>query len=190
MTSTRTFLPGARRGRLWLTAAVLLGAAALAASGLSRADDDEDNEHGHRGRAPQTAQMVKSPGYKLYQQECAGCHLAYPPGMLPPASWQRIMGSLDKHYGANAALDAPTVRELGAWLATQAQATSSRRTTEAPPQDRITRSAWFVHEHDEIGARVWQRPSIKSPANCMACHAQRADGQPNFSEHAVRIPKQ
>lgn len=178
-----------RRSPLWLAAATLLSLVALTVSGVSRADDDDD-EHEHRGRAPQSAQLLNSTGYKLYQQECAGCHLAYPPGMLPPASWQRITSSLDKHYGTNAALDAPTVRELSAWLATQAKATGGRRTAEAPPQDRITRSAWFVHEHDEIGARVWQRPSIKSPANCMACHAQRADGQPNFSEHAVRIPKQ
>ena len=24
-----------------------------------------------------------------YRQECASCHTAYPPGMLPAASWQR-----------------------------------------------------------------------------------------------------
>ena len=41
-----------------------------------------------------------------YRQECASCHTAYPPGMLPAASWQRIMTGLDKHYGTDAALDA------------------------------------------------------------------------------------
>ena len=25
-----------------------------------------------------------------YQQECAACHVAYPPGMLPADSWQRL----------------------------------------------------------------------------------------------------
>ncbi|NML15911.1 hypothetical protein [Azohydromonas caseinilytica] len=24
-----------------------------------------------------------------YRQECGSCHVAYPPGMLPAASWQR-----------------------------------------------------------------------------------------------------
>ena len=34
-----------------------------------------------------------------YQQECAACHTAYPPGLLPAASWQRLMGGLGKHFG-------------------------------------------------------------------------------------------
>lgn len=181
-----------RRRRFGALAAIGLSALALTLTSVSRADDDED-EHGesHRGRSALAPQAVNSPLYQTYQQECAGCHLAYPPGLLPAASWRRIMGSLDKHYGTDASLDPPTVRELSDWLATQsAQASGKHRATEPPPQDRITRSRWFVHEHDEIGARVWQRPSIKSPANCMACHAQGPNGQPNFSEHAVRIPRQ
>ena len=28
-----------------------------------------------------------------------------------------------------------------------------------------------MHEHDEVGASVWKRASIKSASNCMACHA-------------------
>jgi hypothetical protein len=28
---------------------------------------------------------------KAYAQECTACHIAYPPGMLPKQSWQRIM---------------------------------------------------------------------------------------------------
>lgn len=178
-----------RRPVVWMVGALTLTLLALAATEVSRADNDED-EHGERhSRSAASQQLINSPGYKTYQQECAGCHMAYPPGMLPPASWQRIMGSLDQHYGTNASLDAPTVRELSAWLATQsAQSTGKRRASEPPPQDRITRSSWFVHEHDEISASVWKRASIKSPANCMACHTQSKDGQPNFSEHAVRIP--
>jgi mono/diheme cytochrome c family protein len=33
----------------------------------------------------------------LYKQECAACHMAYPPGLLPARSWTRIMSGLDKH---------------------------------------------------------------------------------------------
>ena len=45
-----------------------------------------------------------------YVQECGSCHAAYPPGMLPARSWQRVMGGLDRHYGSDASLDAPTSR--------------------------------------------------------------------------------
>ena len=89
-----------------------------------------------------------------YQQECASCHTAYPPGMLPARSWQRIMNTLDKHYGSDASLDAATLRQIDGWL--QAHAGSGKRAREEPPQDRITRSAWFERKHRKIDAAVWQ----------------------------------
>jgi hypothetical protein len=72
--------------------------------------------------------------------------------MLPAASWQRIMGGLDRHYGTDAALDAATVQQISGWL--QTHAGTYKRVTEAPPEDRITRSAWFVRKHDEIEPTV------------------------------------
>ena len=122
-----------------------------------------------------------------YQQECASCHIAYPPGMLPAASWQRLMGGLNKHYGSDASLDAADARAIGAWL--QANAGTYKRVKEEPPQDRITRSAWFQRKHDahEIPPDVWKRPTIGSPANCAACHANAE--QARFSEREIRIPR-
>lgn len=127
-----------------------------------------------------------------YQQECASCHLAYPPGMLPAASWSRLMNNLPRHFGTDASLDAATVSEIDRWLQTHAADArgGSRRaaaTATPPPEDRITRSAWFLHEHDEVAPAVWKRPSIKSPANCAACHT-RAD-QGDFGERNIRIPR-
>ena len=103
-----------------------------------------------------------------YQQECASCHIAYPPGMLPAASWQRLMGGLSKHFGTDATLDAAQVRELGAWL--QAHAGTNKRFSEAPAQDRISKSAWFVRKHSEVNSQIWTQPAVKGAANCAACH--------------------
>ncbi len=94
------------------------------------------------------------------------------------------MQNLPHHFGTDASLDEASVRELSRWLT--ANAGSSRRLSE-PPQDRITRTGWFAHEHDDIGAATWQLPAVKSPSNCMACHAQADKG--DFSEHRVRIPR-
>jgi len=121
----------------------------------------------------------------LYTQECASCHVAYPPGLLPSASWQRLMGGLSRHYGTDASLDPAATKELTAWLT--ANTGSSRRVRDEPPQDRITRSAWFLREHGEVPARTWKLPAVKSPSNCGACHA-RAD-QGDFDEHNVRVPR-
>lgn len=153
-----------------------LAALALVGGGMARADDDDEHEEGRHRMTTHVPQMP------LYKQECAACHMAYPPGMLPATSWKAIMTSLPKHYGSDASLDAASVSKLSAWLTANSAASTTR-----PAQDRITRSAWFVHEHDEISSSVWKRTSIKSAANCMACHAGAEQG--DFNEHRVRIPR-
>lgn len=122
-----------------------------------------------------------------YQQECAACHTPYPPGMLPAASWQRIMGSLNKHYETDASLDEASLREISGWLKTNAG--TYKRVSEEPPQDRITQSAWFLRKHNarEVPPAVWKRASVGSAANCAACHSQAAQG--SFSERDLKIPK-
>lgn len=119
-----------------------------------------------------------------YRSECASCHTAYPPGLLPAPSWQRIMAGLDRHYGTDASLDAATVRQLSTWLRTNAG--TYKRVSEAPPQDRITRSAWFERKHRRIDPAVWAHASVKSAANCAACHpgAERGD----YDDDGVRLP--
>jgi len=144
--------------------------AALSIAGTAMADD-------HRA--------TRVPLLPQYQQECSGCHVAYPPGMLPAASWQRLMNNLPRHYGTDASLDAATVKKIDTWLA--ANAGTYKRVREVPPDDRITRSAWFIRKHDEVSASTWKLPAVKSAANCSACHP-RAD-QGAFNEHDIRIPR-
>jgi hypothetical protein len=120
-----------------------------------------------------------------YQQECGACHLAYPPGLLPAASWQRLAGDLPHHFGVDASLDPALTRELSAWLT--ANAATGKRAGTPPPQDRITRSAWFVREHGEVPSTTWKLPAVKSPAQCSACHTQAEQG--DFNERNVRIPR-
>jgi hypothetical protein len=119
-----------------------------------------------------------------YTQECAACHLAYPPGLLPSQSWQRLMGGLDKHYGSDASLDAATTQQINTWL--QAHAGTYKRVSEAPPQDRITRSAWFERKHRKIDPTVWKLASVKSAANCAACHTGADRGR--FDDDNLQYP--
>jgi hypothetical protein len=105
--------------------------------------------------------------------------------MLPGGSWKRLMANLPQHFGTDASLDPAAVKELGAWLG--ANAGTYKRVREEPPQDRITRSAWFIRKHDEVSAATWKLPSVKSAANCAACHTRADKG--DFNEDNVRIPK-
>lgn len=120
----------------------------------------------------------------LYQQECAACHLAYPPGLLSASSWSRIMKGLENHYGSDASLDPKSVAQIGQWL--QTNAGTYKRVTEAPPQDRITRAPWFERKHRRIEAAVWKHASVKSAANCAACHTRADKGW--FDDEDLKFP--
>jgi cytochrome c553 len=120
-----------------------------------------------------------------WKGECGSCHVAYPANMLPAASWKTMMGSLDKHFGSDASLDAPTSAEILAFL----EKNASQRLTSSgqKPQLRITETSQFIRKHDEVSAKTWKNPQVKSAANCAACHTQAENG--DFSERNIRIPK-
>ena len=120
-----------------------------------------------------------------FQQECAGCHMAFPPGLLPAASWTRMMSGLDKHFGVDASITPAETTEITHFLTKNA---SNRWTASTAPL-RITDSAWFKSKHNsrEVAPEVWKRASIKSPSNCAACHAGADKG--DFNEHTIKIPK-
>lgn len=118
-----------------------------------------------------------------WKQECGSCHMAFAPGLLPAESWRKMMGGLDKHFGTDAALTARENHEITDFLVKNA----SKRWRAHNAPLRITETIWFQRKHDELAAAVWQRASIKSAANCVACHLDADKG--DFEEHRVRIPR-
>lgn len=118
-----------------------------------------------------------------WQEECGSCHIAYPPSLLAAGDWRAVMQGLDSHYGVNAGLDEATRGRIAAFL--EANAAHGRKGMSAPNL-RITQTGWFLHEHDEVPARVWSDPQVKGAANCAACHRYAQQGR--FDEHAIRLP--
>jgi hypothetical protein len=128
---------------------------------------------------------LATPPNDRWKTECASCHIAYPPPLLPAQSWKQLMSQLDKHFGADASLDSAAAADIGAYLE---RYSGSRRRAEPPPGSlRITETAWFVHEHDEVPAASWKRPAVKSAANCAACHTTAEQG--DFRKRNIRIPR-
>lgn len=66
------------------------------------------------------------------------------------------------------------------------QAGTYQRVASAPPEDRITKSDWFVRKHRGIGPAVWRHASVKRATNCAACHTGANRGQ--FSDGDLRLP--
>lgn len=160
------------KNALRMFAAILLLTGGLMSSAHAEDDDDDDE------RMP----AVKN---ALWQTECGSCHVAFPPRLLPAESWQAVMAGLDKHFGTDASLDAPSTREISAFL--DKNAGSNRHSRSGKPVLRITETRWFMHEHDEVSDRTWKNPKVKSAANCSACHTEAESG--NYGEHGIRIPR-
>ncbi len=128
---------------------------------------------GHQLTVPANAQ---------WQSECGSCHLAYPPQLLTAENWRQVMKGLDRHFGANATLDAKENAEILAFLERHA-ARDSRYSAKSL---RISDTPWFQREHREVPHTVWSHKQVKSPANCTACHIDGDKG--NWSERGVRLP--
>jgi hypothetical protein len=152
--------------KLFIVASLALGAATAVV-----ADDDDD---GRRYAASHPA----------WKAECGGCHVAYPPQMLPTRSWSALMSNLNNHFGTDASIDPQMAAEISAFLERNA---GRERTPAAQPVLRITETPWFLHEHDEVPAQVWKSANVGSRSNCGACHANADQG--SYGEGSLRLPK-
>jgi hypothetical protein len=168
-------------GVLTVVGTVSLLAFSLPSGGEARGDDGDD--------------LMPPLAHKAWQQECASCHLAYSPTLLPRASWQRLMGGLDQHFGENASLDPATRADILRFLEANAADSGTSRMGNKVMQRmgrntaplRITETRWFVRKHDEVPRDVWSRKAVGSAANCAACHGKAEQGV--FDEDTVRIPR-
>jgi hypothetical protein len=115
--------------------------------------------------------------------------MAYPPQMLDANSWRAMMNGLSKHFGSDASIDEKRRIAITDFLVAHSggRKTGDTRDAQGKPLLRITETARFDKKHRDIAAATWQRASIKSPANCTACHVQAAAG--DYNERSIRIPK-
>ena len=114
----------------------------------------------------------------LVKEECGSCHLAFSPAMLPASSWQRMMTDLKHHFGDDASLDAGAASRIGDYLVNNAADTGGQRYSEkllrgvsasnAPL--RITELPKWVREHRKVSEPEWRSKTVRSKANCVACH--------------------
>lgn len=118
-------------------------------------------------------------------KECAACHIAFPPQMLPARSWDKLMGDLANHFGEDASLPEAQRAEITRYLVENAGdakgSWAAHRTTRGIAADstplRITETPYWVRAHDEIRASRFADPKVKSKANCIACHKTADKGE-------------
>lgn len=134
-----------------------------------------------QGNAEARAQLA------VYRQECGDCHVAYPPQLLDARLWQSLLVKLDDHFGDTATLTADSLSTVTRYLTSHAARPGSAMLRSGGDTPRITRTAWFIDEHDEVPKAAWRRDSVGSAANCAACHRGAEEGR--YDEENTRIPR-
>jgi mono/diheme cytochrome c family protein len=103
----------------------------------------------------------------VYRAECSACHIAFPPGLLTADDWLAIMSDLDRHFGANAALEPGLRQKITSFLERNGSANRAFGSTEDTP--RITTAPWFERKH-RSAFRMLIKGRVKSLVDCAACH--------------------
>lgn len=175
----------------WRTLALLTTVMSLFwALTLIQAAADDYKHHGKHGDRGLNAAVNQ-----LYKETCGGCHLAYPPGLLPAGSWRRIVDGQSDHFEEDLGLSQADKRELLKFLEANAADTSSAKLSRKIMKSlagqkplRITQIAYIIHKHedDDVPRGAFQRKSVGGFANCVACHPGAAYG--DFDDDRVRIP--
>lgn len=144
---------------------------------------DEDNDYERKEVYHKKSYLV-SGNTKLYKNECGACHMAYQPQFLPKQSWKKIMQTLDDHFGVDATLDLEESKQIAEYLFTNASYKNIDENRKVLL--RITEKRDFKREHREIPKRFIKQKSVKSLANCNACHTNAQSG--SYSEKEIYIP--
>jgi hypothetical protein len=111
-------------------------------------------------------------------EECAACHVLYPPQYLPQRSWAALLARLDDHFGEIATVSADKLASISAYLPTNAaDAPSTKggqrflrgvRPDETPL--RITDLPWWQELHVWVNFDGIAATKVKSASNCAGCH--------------------
>ena len=153
-------------------------------------------ELGDIGRAHVAFVGPKLPDDPTWREECGSCHLAFHPNLLPARSWRRTMAEQNDHFGSDLALDEAASRAVLAFMENNAAEKSDREAAykisrslkpDATPLC-ITETPYWVKKHRDISESDWRLPSVKSKANCAACHLDAEAG--TFEDAAMRMPRE
>jgi len=118
-----------------------------------------------------------------YKDHCGACHFVYQPELLPSGSWHIILTNLEDHFGEMIELDSDSSKAIAEYLKTNSAEYSSSRLAARIMESlgnnkptRITQTPYIQREHHDIHPGIYDRESIGSFSNCLACHGTAERG--------------
>lgn len=140
---------------------------------------------------------VKAVTSKAYADECSSCHYAYPPALLPEASWRKLLApeALAKHFGENVEMKESVRAELLDYaVKNSADSATAKRARKiiasigsGPAPERITEITYIRRKHQDIPERLIKgNPKVVALSQCDTCHTDAKSG--NLDDDTVVIP--
>jgi hypothetical protein len=129
-----------------------------------------------------------------YKKTCGECHMAFPPEFLPSGSWEKLMGSMDKHFEASVDIDNKTKAVILPYLKGKGAESSKAKipqkimvSLEGKTPLRLTEVPYILKKHRKFKPEDFQRKPIGSFTNCGACHLSADEW--NFGRK-IKVPRE
>ncbi len=126
--------------------------------------------------------------------ECASCHILYPPAMLPKHSWKKLMANLAEHFGDDASIDEETAKTIETFLVANSAEASSKeyayyffKSIEKKDIISVTETEYWKMKHKEIEKSLFESKKVRTKANCKACHPNIENAL--IEDHEIKVPK-
>jgi Dihaem cytochrome c len=131
-----------------------------------------------------------------YRKECGACHFVYLPGLLPARSWERVLDTLDNHFGENIQLSDSQRVALREYLTANATDKAQEKGAgvllrSLDPDKTPVRITQVPHVRKmHIIVRDVMRTNatmaVRSITNCNECHQKADEG--SFALHDTVVP--
>ncbi|MEL6937659.1 MAG: cytochrome C [Cyanobacteria bacterium J06598_1] len=152
------------RGRLLALGAFAFGLSTLLSIGLAQALEPDSPY----GMVDPVAEQYET-SYGVYIENCATCHVALPPAVLPIETWQTLITDTN-HYGVTLNLDRFEQQLMVNYLQTY----SRRHDGNGPVPYRLKNSATFQALHPSVDL-----PQPLNLRSCVGCHINA--GEQNYA---------
>jgi len=128
----------------------------------------------------------------VYAENCSDCHGVYSPSLLPAESWEKLVNTLDDHFGEDASLDPETTDQIRTYLADNSAGIIETKPSavfmeaSASEPTRITATPFWLKTHGYIPNEIFTAKPVFFRGNCFACHEDAESGW--FYPGKVEVP--
>ena len=128
----------------------------------------------------------------IFVEECASCHILYPPHLLPQKAWNKMMDNLEEHFGDDASVDDSSNKIIRKYLLNNSSETSNKQASvyimkEYMNEIAISDTSYWKDIHKNINKKIFQSKKIRTKSNCKACHTNFENGL--IENEDINIPK-